>query len=77
LVLIDYDQLTLMLGDRLTADGGLFIHCNPNVGACNAPPELQASAWSFMKAHPFGAALDEFAGGLPEDYPEYCRVHTL
>jgi hypothetical protein len=64
-----------MLGDRLVAAGGVFVLCDHGAGPCHAPVELQEKVWEAMKAHPFGITPEPFAGGLPDDYPEYCEIY--
>lgn len=73
-LVIDTRPLADQLGERLAAAGGTFILCEHNGPKCNGQLELYEQAWSLLKAHPFGSPPD-FSGGLPAEYPEYCKIY--
>jgi poly(3-hydroxybutyrate) depolymerase len=53
--------------------GGIAVDCNHGGGHCQAPADLIADQWTFLKAHPFGVNPDPYAGGLPSNFPTYCK----
>lgn len=53
--------------------GGYATDCNHGGGHCQAPADLVAAQWTYLKAHPYGVATDPYAGGLPSPtFPNYC-----
>jgi hypothetical protein len=75
-VFINFGDSTHTLGDVMKPAGSFFVECNHMIGHCQAPAELHEKAWQFMKAHPYGVMPKPYeAGGLPDDYPDYCTVY--
>jgi hypothetical protein len=54
----------------------MVINCDHGGGHCGAPAGLQASAWRFMKDHPFGTNPSPYMGGLPADFDPSCKIWT-
>jgi hypothetical protein len=58
----------------IRAGSPMVINCDHGGGHCGAPSALQASAWQFMKAHPFGIKPSPYANGLPEGFHRSCKI---
>jgi hypothetical protein len=71
---INFGQTSARFADFIEPKGGFVVDCNHNSGHCGAPSDLTARAWDFMKAHPFGTRPSPYAGGLPGNFPTYCRI---
>lgn len=65
-----YDNL------MLRHHSAMVINCDHGGGHCGAPPGLQASAWEFMKDHPFGTNPSPYKDGLPADFDPSCKIWT-
>ena len=50
--------------DDVKAKGGFGIECDHGGGHL-IPDDIAASAWQFLKAHPFGTKPSPYAAGLP------------
>jgi hypothetical protein len=74
MVVISFGQASLDEDNALVAAGGFAVDCNHGGGHVQAPPDLLAAGWEFMKAHPFGTKPSPYAGGLPADFPSYCKI---
>jgi len=68
-----YTDNTARYVTLLRATGRFAFVCNHG-GGHSVPSDSQASAWRFMQDHPFGAAPEPYAGGLPDGFPEYCSL---
>jgi poly(3-hydroxybutyrate) depolymerase len=63
------------LANLLKGGGGFVIKCKHDEGHCQAPADLQAAAWQFMKDHPYGTTGSPYAAsGLPSSFPSYCEI---
>ena len=74
MVVIDFSETSLGLCRNVVGHGGFAIDCDHGGGHAAAPPELRASAFEFLKAHPFGVAPEPYAGGLPATFPSFCKI---
>jgi hypothetical protein len=55
--------------------GGIAVDCNHGAGHCQAPADLIAAQWQFLKDHPYGVNPDPYASGLPASFPTYCMKY--
>lgn len=55
--------------------GSFVVNCDHGGGHCQAPPDLQKSAWQFMKDHPWGVSPSPWANGIPASVPSYCKIY--
>jgi hypothetical protein len=77
-LLIDFVQTTAALNRDTATRGGLVVNCGSDASMCaNLRAdffELREAQWRFIQDHPYGVEVDPYADGLPEVFPEYCRV---
>jgi pimeloyl-ACP methyl ester carboxylesterase len=73
-MLIDFAPLSRAFNDAIHEAGGFAVNCAHGGRHCGAGPELQAQAWRFLMAHPYGVSPFPYAAGLPDDFPELCRI---
>jgi poly(3-hydroxybutyrate) depolymerase len=73
-VVIDFATASLNLDTDLAAKGGFAVDCDHGSGHVQAPPDLIAASWRFMKDHPYAIAPEPYAGGLPMSFPSYCKI---
>jgi hypothetical protein len=77
-VIVDFSQTSEAYDNFMLAKGAFALECNHGGGHCGAPAALQASAWQFMKDHPFGTHPSPYvAGGVPMSFPKYCKAWTM
>jgi poly(3-hydroxybutyrate) depolymerase len=74
-VIVDFSQTSMTYDDAIKKAGGFVVNCNHGGGHCGAPADLQAAAWTFMDAHPFGVTPEPYTGGLPAGFPSYCMIY--
>ena len=61
--------------DLLESTGRFGFLCNHG-GGHSVPNDSQASAWRFMKDHPFGTTPEPYAQTLPTNFLRYCALDT-
>jgi hypothetical protein len=77
-VIVDFSETSEAFDNYMMAKGAFAVECNHGGGHCGAPAALQASAWQFLKDHPFGTHPSPYAaGGLPSSFPKYCKAWTM
>jgi len=74
-VLFDFGITSKILLDALVPSEAFLVNCNHMNGHCGVSPALVEQAWEFMKAHPFDTKPSPYAGGLPENFPDYCEIY--
>src|SRR6185503_16267165 len=74
-VLVDFGTTSKILLDALVPSEAFLVNCNHMNGHCGDSAALVEQSWEFMKAHPFGTKPSPYAGGLPEDFPDYCEIY--
>jgi len=70
---LSFDDLSRELSTDLRADGSFVVECEHN-GGHTIPNGATAYAWEFLAAHPMGVSPEPYAGGLPSDFPDWCRL---
>jgi poly(3-hydroxybutyrate) depolymerase len=75
-VVIDFATASMSLDTGVAAKGGFAVDCDHGGGHVQAPAALQASAWEFLKAHPYNVKPEPYAAGLPSTFPTYCKIIT-
>jgi predicted esterase len=73
-VLVNFTQTSAALDNAVTEAGGFAVDCNHGGGHCVAPDDLRVAAWEFLEAHTFGRLPSPYESGLPEDFPDYCKI---
>jgi poly(3-hydroxybutyrate) depolymerase len=73
-VILDFAIQSRAYLDDVKAKGGFGIECDHG-GGHMIPADIAASAWQFLKAHPFGTKPSPYASGLPASFPTYCMNH--
>lgn len=73
-VIVTFSQTSMSFNTAAKTHGSFVVNCNHNGGHCAAPTDLQASAWEFMKAHPWGTTDSPWKAGLPAGTPSYCKI---
>jgi hypothetical protein len=76
IIIINLAESSLALANDIARIGGFAVDCDHGGGHCGGPPELRDAEWQFLKDHPFGYDPEPYAGGLPTDFPAYCKVIT-
>lgn len=72
-VIIPFEFTSTTMLDLIVENGGFGVECNHGIGHCRSPASLLERGWDFLEAHPYGTARP-YAGGLPDDFPDYCAV---
>ena len=75
-VIVDFSKQSAVLDHLVTVAGGFAIDCNHGGGHVAAPADLKADGYQFLKDHPFGVSPEPYAGGLPMNFPKYCKIWT-
>jgi predicted esterase len=70
---VNFDDATHAYHDYLTDQGHFSFLCDHNRGH-TVPNDGRASAWQFIKDHPFGASPEPYASALPSGFPTYCTL---
>lgn len=76
-VIVDFSQTSGYIDDAIKAAGGFAVDCDHHGGHCGLPvlpPEVATAGWKFMQDHPFGVSPEPYSGGLPADFPMYCKI---
>jgi poly(3-hydroxybutyrate) depolymerase len=73
-VIVAFAETSEAYDNYMQEKGAFVINCDHGGGHCGAPAALQASAWQFMKAHPFGTHPSPYAAGLPSDFHKSCKI---
>ena len=73
-VIVAFAETSEAYDNYMMAKGAFAINCNHGGGHCGAPSALEASAWQFMKDHPFGTRPSPYAGGLPMGFHSSCKI---
>ncbi len=74
-VVVSFATTSATYDAHMDSAGSFVVNCNHGGGHCQAPAGLYASAWDFMKAHPFGVAPEPYASRLPSSFPTYCAAY--
>jgi hypothetical protein len=75
MVIVTFSETSEAYDNYMMAAGSFVINCNHGGGHCGAPADLQASAWQFMKDHPFATSPSPYAAsGIPSTFPDYCKI---
>ncbi len=72
-VVINFQQGSEAYAQTMKDAGHFAFLCNHGQGH-TVPSDGRASAWQFLKDHPFGAQPEPYAGGLPSGFPAYCSL---
>lgn len=72
---VRFSQTSATYDAQMKAAGSYVVNCNHGGGHCQAPAELYAAGWEFMKAHPFGIAPEPYTSGVPASFPSYCKPY--
>lgn len=71
-VFVNFSEAQEAFADALAADGHTVFICNHGRGH-TIPSEGRSLFLPFMYANRFGAVNERFAGGVPENWPEWCE----
>jgi hypothetical protein len=75
MVIVTFSETSEAYDNYMMKAGAFAIDCDHGGGHCGAPADLQASAWQFMKDHPYGTKPSPYlAAGLPSTFPKYCKI---
>lgn len=74
MVIVTFSQTSASYDMQAKTHGSFVVNCDHGGGHCQAPMDLQAAAWQFMKDHPFGAT-SPWASAIPAGVPTYCKVY--
>ncbi|HEX3678842.1 MAG TPA: hypothetical protein VHU90_03895 [Galbitalea sp.] len=76
-VIVNFGDTSEGFDNYILKYGGFAVNCIHNSGHCGAPASVYASAWQFMKDHPFGTKPSPYANGLPSGFDPACKVFTM
>jgi hypothetical protein len=76
-VIVNFGQTSEGFDNYILKYGGFAVNCIHNSGHCGAPASVYASAWQFMKDHPFGTKPSPYANGLPSGFDPVCKIFTM
>ena len=76
-VIVNFGQTSEGYDNYVLKYGGFAVNCIHNSGHCGAPPDLYASAWQFLKDHPFGIKPEPYANGLPSGFNSVCKIFEM
>lgn len=74
-VVVAFSRTSATYDAHMKEAGSFVVNCDHGGGHCRAPSELYSAAWEFMKAHPFGVEPSPFESGLPNSFPDYCKIY--
>ena len=74
MVIVTFSQTSATLDMQFKSAGGFVVNCNHGGGHCQAPRDLQAAGWVFMKDHPYGVSPEPYGTTLPSTFPSYCKI---
>lgn len=70
---LEFEPLNLEMSAALQADGHFVVECVHDRGH-RLPADPRGLYWPFFEAHPWGVQDEPWAAGLPEGWPEWCRL---
>jgi len=73
-VIIDFAQASTLYAQDLARAGGVAVECGHALGHCAAPAELKRAMFQFLADHTFAVEPKPYAGGLPDSFPDYCKI---
>ena len=76
-VIVNFGQTSEGFDNYILKYGGFAVNCIHSSGHCGAPASVYASAWQFMKDHPFGTKPSPYAKGLPSGFDPVCKIFTM
>jgi hypothetical protein len=76
-VIVNFGQTSEGFDNYILKYGGFAVNCIHSSGHCGAPASVYASAWQFMKDHPFGTKPSPYANGLPSGFDPVCKIFTM
>ena len=65
------EQASLSFSQQLQDDGNFVIECKGNQGH-TVGSDIRYT-WTFLRDHPKGGTLENYANGLPSEFPSYCK----
>ena len=68
-----FEEASERLSAGLQADESFVVECVHD-GGHTLPPWGFGPAWAFLEAHPKGVAPSPWAGGLPDEVADHCRL---
>jgi poly(3-hydroxybutyrate) depolymerase len=74
MVIVTFSQTSATLDMQFKSAGGFVINCDHGGGHCQAPADLQAAGWVFLKDHPYGVSPEPYGMTLPANFPSYCKI---
>jgi len=76
-VIVNFGNTSEGFDNYILKYGGFAVNCIHSSGHCGAPADVYASAWQFMKDHPFGTKPSPYASGLPMGFSPVCKIFTM
>jgi hypothetical protein len=76
-VIVNFGQTSEGFNNYVLKYGGFAVNCIHSTGHCGAPASLYASAWQFLKDHPYGTKPSPYANGLPTGFHSSCKIFTM
>jgi hypothetical protein len=76
-VIVNFGNTSEGFDNYILKYGGFAVNCIHNSGHCGAPASVYASAWQFMKDHPFGVTPEPYASGLPSGFDPVCKIFMM
>jgi hypothetical protein len=76
-VIVNFGETSEGYDNYILKYGGFAVNCIHSGGHCGAPASVYASAWQFLKDHPFGTKPSPYAGGLPSSFDKTCKIFTM
>jgi hypothetical protein len=76
-VIVNFGQTSEAYDNYILKYGGFAVNCIHSSGHCGAPAAVYASAWQFMKDHPYGTKPSPYANGLPSGFSPVCKIATM
>ncbi len=73
MVVVNFQDESIAYQQNLADEGHFSFLCNHNMGH-TVPADGRASAWQFLKDHPFKLQPEPYKNGLPAGFPSYCTL---
>ena len=70
---LKYKPISERFRDEINKNGGFAFICDHGRGH-TVPTDAADAIWQFFKDHPWNTSPSPYARGLPESFPDYCRV---
>ena len=70
---LSFEEASTLFSQELQQDGSFVVECVHD-GGHTIPSGATEYAWEFLRDHPMSLRSEPYAAGLPEAFPDWCRL---